>query len=210
MIIFNSIISNFYTGVLTLTKVQYSDISAQKLAEHIDYVRRGFLWHPNFVGMRLLGESRIARIKVEIKKDDIPSGARSVERSFSFPMTLENDDKLHIANYHESYLLDVSPGAYYVRVAVRSLTHEEVENDANLMEIYKDNVPVFPGARPCNFRISFCIVTDNGVPRLYQRDREITRFGNELYILNSNYEPVLFEDGSRSSSNPPVQISFTS
>lgn len=210
VIIFDQLISNHYTNILTLTKFpRREDISGEKADHAIKYARE-FMWHPDFVYLQLFSEPCQARVIVEVK-DESPITWSEIVWAFYFPLMLKDEDQIFLTNGDSYFPLAIEPGMYCVSAKVRHLNYEEMEGNPYLMKIYDEfGIPDYDESRPLNYRLTFS-KSDRfikpGIERrpelsevakdmlqLRGRLQEFEGAASSIYVLDSNYEPVLLED----------------
>ena len=209
MTILNILFGNLTANVLILTKSDKNAMSEMR-AGRFEYIRC-FLWHPNFVYVRLFGDSRMARLKVDIT-DEVIVDIETSEWIFAFPMNIKNDNLIFFTDYDIYHQLDIDSGTYYVVVHARKLTSGEIEQDSELMRIYCEVGMPLDVEIPYEYRISFCRSNHLKEPKIFRvsdsvrkvqaivRERghpqnlENISFYDEIYVLNSDHEPVLLED----------------
>lgn len=211
MIIFDRFVDSPYSSLLTLTKSADKDDHASVENEiHAIKSRCEFLWHPDFVYLQLFSQPREARTIIEIR-DEPHITWRETVWAFHFPFLLSDSEKVFLTNHEDYYSLEIGPGTYSVSVQVRHLTYEEMENNPNLVERYEETgMPDSDEFRPHNYRITFS--RSNRLikpmierrPELHQVAKEILQQRGRLqeveanrrllYVLSSNYEPVVIEN----------------
>lgn len=209
MLILDALFINSVANELILTKLK-DNSSFEKSVGKLEYIRC-FLWHPDFVYVQLFGESRMARLKVYVK-DKITFSKEALEWLFAFPMNISNDNQIFVTNHKKYRQLDVDTGTYYILVGARKMTNKEIEKDPEMMKVYgRTGMPIDVEV-PYEYRISFCKSKLFRAPKIFRvsdslrkvqailrergrpQDLENTNFYDEIYVLNSDYEPVLLED----------------
>ncbi|NEQ46302.1 MAG: hypothetical protein F6K00_23265 [Leptolyngbya sp. SIOISBB] len=209
MAILNIIFRNLTADELILTKSENNAISEIR-AGRPEYIRC-FLWHPNFVYVKLFGDSRTARLKVDVM-DEVIVDIETSEWIFAFPMKIDNDNQMFVTNHDIYHQLDIDSGTYYVVVHAKKLTSEEIESDPELMGVYCEVGMPLDVEIPYEYRILFCRSNHLKEPKIFRvsdslrkiqailrergrpQDLENINFYDEIYVLNSDYEPVLLED----------------
>lgn len=216
MIIFECVIFNPYYSTVTLTKFQGSaDISQEKLEDKFDYTRI-FLWHPDFVYLNLFGESREGKFRIGTQ-DEISTFLEDAEWSFAFPLKLRDGDQLFITDHENYYPLEIDAGIYYVVVETRQLTHGEIKNDTDLMQVYEKvgHMPLDVEI-PYLYHVNFCRSDRFQPPQILRMSdrywkikalrQESSRrdhieaveycekYFEKVHVLDTNYQPALLEE----------------